>query len=365
MILDKIKHYDHRLLANLGQVGTKLHAFAKNIDTSHPGLVEVLDGLFVKNIKFTQETEQILDICSYAQVKGYNIALELIRKAVKKSEHYHLIDKFIDDPAKNYLNVRLVPDQQQRNTIRSFKKVIDIELSSLGKKGKEIWITTIDDFSTFIRYGKYFDLEVKKAEEVAQKYLSIGLTCMYDEVKKSIDEFHKQIVDTYYGFNRITCVNCSIIAAKNIGLDCEVLNDKFFIYITNDFFQRYNFVTNKEKWQFSPRLYPLYYIKEIIDDSTSDLINKLENEPCIGNKALFDFFWVLVPTINYPADNNLLDDKRRLTVYSSLAEARKSFDLTLIRMGLVKPILLGEKDNKVYFLKELNENYKKSSRGIS
>jgi len=68
---------------------------------------------------------------------------------------------------------------------------------------------------------------------------------------------------------------------------------------------------------YEPRAYPLYELMNIASDNMLRLVEHLDSFPCINNKTMFDDYIVLAP-------GNIKEK--------------------------VQPILLGERDNKCYFI---------------
>ena len=93
------------------------------------------------------------------------------------------------------------------------------------------------------------------------------------------------------------------------------------------------------------------------------MIALLESFPDAGGKPIFDHFGVIVPSVALPitAENvyTFLDEKGLVQVFKFQEEAVKILDSTLMKGGYINSIIVGEKDNKCYFLSYFTSAEKK------
>lgn len=372
-LLREIVECDMELVEfTLGSIGHNLKLFSQHVDLSHPEMTSILDGMLSDNQEFSQKCVELLHLGKYAREKHLNKLIPYFGKIIVDENNDKNIIRKIDVPQNNRMHVRLLKNCSDRDNIRLTKRTQIIDLNSFGKKAEEIWESQPDNFRSFLRFDVAYQEDLIVAERKVKRYKDLGCESLANEIQASIDAFKKNMDQCYYGFNRITMTNASIILAKSLGfkfvLSQDIMNGNSTsrIVVYRNFFGNYNFdpdnlnseiFSAKENSCFSyePRLYPLHELAEIMTDNVKKTIDVLENFPDAGNKPIFDHFGVIVPSVNFPFEekNNsytILNESGIIQSYSSKKDAVKSLDCILIRGEYFHPILVGEKDNKCYFI---------------
>ncbi len=176
-----------------------------------------------------------------------------------------------------------------------------------------------------------------------------------------IEKIKSFITDRYYGFIRIKLVDAAIILGKSMGFSCRAGRQ---IVVPKSLFEPDNLFWNKSQvsdssyFGYSPHTYPLPQFEAPIPEKTQRILDMVENYPCIGNKPIFDHYWVVCPSIS--VGYNELNYKWKLSskgeqqglLSHELAIPRHlaEIDFYLTTENVFRPIVLGEKDGKCFFL---------------
>lgn len=368
-ILKEISITDTTLISEaLGNFGLKLKEFTQAIDLDHPDINVIYNGVFTPNSSFSITLMEYLDVFKYIKKNNYAHLTEVIHKVYTKLEGYSILNKNIDNPFKNQLHIRLVANHMDRVFIRTTKTASRVFLSYLNKKGMEIWEANPSSLVGFERNGTFYEEELKQVEKKIKLYSEHGLSSMAKEISNSLEFYREQIFDKCYGFNRVTLTNICVILAKMLSFSYAIRDKQFRITVPNSFFGEYSknlkigMLSSNIFWDYTPRIYPIYDLFEAID--CKELYDLLERYPEANNKAIFDNYWVLVPSIDinsnqYYEDNNYIFDENNEKIYYPNEKIRdRILDATLIKMGLLPYVIIGEKDGKSYFL--YVSDYKKS-----
>lgn len=376
-LLQEIIELDNQLVVyGLGSLGQKIRDFALKIDLQHPEINSIYDGIFADNQDFSQKCIELLLLAKFAKENNLNhIFPSFPQIIIKESFDSNLIKK-IDIPQKNKMHVRLLKDCKDREDIRLTKRMQTIDLQVAYKKGREIFDVQPDDFQSFLRFDSAYENDLKVAQKKLNRYKDLGCISLADEIQKSIDVFNEHIKNCYYGFNRITMTNASIILAKSLGYRLNISQDIMTgsqtcrIFVERQFFDKYNFDPeeslailasdfSEKTFGYEPRVYPLHDLMDLASDEVKQTIDLLDCFPDAGNKPIFDHFGVIVPSVNFPFEqkNNMytiLNETGMVQSYSSREDAIKALDFILIKGKYFYPILVAEKDSKCYFISYWN-----------
>lgn len=378
----------------LGKLGQKLSMFAKNVDFQHPGIANIFDGLIANDQDFAQECMELLILARYARDNNLKRIIPTLSKFITKDSLDQNAIKKIDAPVNNRMHVRLLKDFKEREEIRMTKRMQIIDLHSVYKKDEEIWNAQPDNFNKFLRFDTSYQDDIELAEKKAVRYEELGCESLASEIRNSIVLFRNNIDQSYYGFNRITMTNASVILAKSLGYNYvspeEISYSKFMSYgswkteskitVDRSFFGKYNFdpeqtiefspiisslskspiftKKNQIPYNYEPRVYPIHELSDIMTDNVCNVISTLENFPDAGYKPIFDHFGVIVPGVSFPVNdpmkNNKMysfsDERGMIHSYSIRETALKTLDSILIKGEYFYGILVGEKDSKCYFI---------------
>jgi hypothetical protein len=385
---------DDLLDFSLGKLGQKLSMFAKNVDFKHPGVADTFNSLINNNQDFAQECIELLTLAQYAKNKNLKRIIPFLGQLIAKNLFDENLTKKID-VLSNKMYVRLLKDSKEREEIRMTKRMQTIDLRSFYKKDEDVWNSQPDNFSNFLRFNTSYQDDIKLAEKKAIRYEELGCDSLASEIRKSIALFYDNIDQSYYGFNRITITNISLVLAKSLGYNYtaseEASYSRFMSYgnwkteskitVDRSFFGKYNFdpeqiiefspiissltkskiftKKNQISYNYEPRIYPIHELSDIMTDSVRNIIYTLENFPEAGYKPIFDHFGVIVPGVEFPMKDDstntnkmysFSDERGIIHSYSIRETALKALDSILIKGEYLYGILVGEKDSKCYFI---------------
>lgn len=334
---------------SIGDIGVKIRSLASKISAvnPHPDLFVSFDGQLTstEDGSFGKIISDVL--CILVNNKGVSSNIRrMLLSLIRENPKFDLIFENVDDPEQNLKNVRFVPSRESRDLIRLCKKVQIIPPSYI-----ENWKDSPNNFNDYIRNISQYQSDIKTATDRKQHFLSLGLSEMAQSIQNSINELIMLSgKNQYYGFNKISIIDASIILAKQAGysslsVDCK--NFKYDFWYDSD---------NKHDMILSPRAYPYHDLKDFASSDVLDIVDCLESFPEIGGNALFDHYRVVVPSFHdYPLIGNDLMFKFKLPnggVYSSdfKFDAQRRLDVELIKQNELPAAVLGERDGEFYFV---------------
>ena len=356
----------------LGKIGLKLKDLLESVDSTHPEIVNFLEGIIADDQVFSQNCIELLKIAEFAKANNLlNIVPEFGRQIIKTNISRQII-KQLDAPKNNRMYVRLLTDPEERQEIRMTKRLQFIDLAWIYKKGDEVWNSLPENFDKFLRFDSAYQDQIEQAERKAQRYLQLGCESLYEEIKKSIVEFKENMQQAYFGFNRITMTSAAVILAKSLAFNfsietnvihdsCGALRTNGMITVPREFFGELNFdpdATNQREGLFDyfyePRVYPYHELSDLASDQVKQTIEILECFPDAGNKPIFDHFGIIVPSVRFPHLHEklytFLDENGVLQCYNDREDAVRSLDRILIKKNCFHPVIVGERDGKCYFI---------------
>lgn len=379
-LLQNILQCDDEIIdLSLGQLGQKLKRFAKEIDFSHPDLVRIFDGAFAENSLFSQECGELLILGEYARSQSLHQVLPSLSKVITQDALHKHIFRRVDSPYNNRLHVRLLPDREGREEVRSMKRTQTLSMEAVYRRGEDFWCSQPISFRRFLRFDLAYEEEIKRAKAKAGRYKELGCEILCEEIERSLVEFNQQVEDGYYGFNRITMTTAAVILAKSLGHKMGHARGSLYtaerrqqIEVDRSFFGDYNFdphckspatfedsmnfsrISHRGPFKYTPRVYPLHEFWSLAPPTVVETINHLEKFPEAGNKPIFDHFGVIVPSVEFLVQKDdeyvFLDEMGDEKVFPNIDDASKALDIILVENGYFHPVILGEKDNKCYFI---------------
>lgn len=99
------------------------------------------------------------------------------------------------------------------------------------------------------------------------------------------------------------------------------------------------------------------FFADIANNETKVIIDILEKFPEADNKPIFDHFGIIVPSISLPFKNrNHFSFINQDNIFQTVSkeEALLYLDTHLVKNNCIKPIIVGEKDDKCYFISYFN-----------
>lgn len=336
-----LEYNDEIIQMSLGEFGQKLKDFVQVIDFSHPEIEKVFNNIFSKD--FSQECLELLALAEFAKTKQFNRIIPVIGK---------IITSDIRIPS----CVRLLKDPKERKEIRSSKRMQIIDLDYFYRDGEQAWNNKPNNFNNYLRFSEVYLEDIKNAEQKAEKYKKLGCLSLANEITKDVIKFKEYLDQAYYGFNQISLVDASVILAKNIGYNYKISNlfEGNKIIINRKFFYNFDPISDDLPFNYEPRLYPLHNFWEILSQQTLDIVNTLESFPDAGNKPIFDHLCIIVPGTNFPEIKrdyySIINREGKQLDFDLREDALKLLDTILLESKYYSAIIVGEKDNKFYFV---------------
>lgn len=341
-----------------GESGDALYVLLSQMDTNHPDLEPCLqEKLFGER-----------SVATFVSIVGLaGLAIEHGREALLASlNRLNLLpDTSKDINTKSF--IRCLADPKRRDELRRMKKPQVIDMTTISRKGEELWNTQPGSFNSLIRYEDAYAAEIAVAKRRATRFASLGCTALHTEVMKTIDAFQTQVVDSYMGFNRLTFNAACVVLAKWHGYNLVppfiltdfppersykvVVDAKQFKGLSWDFFARPE--ESDLSWPYSPRVYPISEMEPLPPD-VKEIIGLCENYSGFDGKPLFDHYAVMVPGIDYPPFRDghytFRAESGLVVTYDDQNEARFALDKMLLAAGAFSAVVMGERDGKCYCL---------------
>jgi hypothetical protein len=357
-ILGKIQHFamDSPVPGiALGPLGSKLCAFARAIDRSHPDIAEFVGGAFMPGHEFCETADQLLQASQLCHEAGLMRVFPNFAKMAAKLAVYEDLVQQIDNPAIVLNHLRFIPLRADRDELRTKQRTNNVNLDRIVQQGPVIWDPLPSSFGSYVRNKHPYGEDIERCKLKANYLLETGCPEMASKITSRIQSFEDQMKDRYYGFNRVTITNASVICAKI--LKCEltlgsygkthriVLSPEFLQVVKDKASVSLTGSTKAPTVSYEPRIYPIHMFKDVVSADVSKVIDHLETFPATGGRPIFDHFWVLVPSVNIAHIPTADVVKEKI-----LTEGAFKFDVKLVETKSVLPVLLGEKDGKMYFL---------------
>lgn len=340
----------------LGDTGVRLYDFATLVhDSDHPDLGALFGNSLGEKTEFVTNAQEMLSLASLASDNNLNNVLAKLSRLVPKFDGFEAF-KSLDSPRKTLNHVRFIKDPDVRFEIRSAKKMSAINIQGILQKGTEAWSQCSKTFAGFSRNQTPFAEDLEVCRRRAKMLVEIGCPAIATKLKDRMVQFESYIKERYYGFNRMTIQNASIIVGKVFGCELQstLHSNTFKVSIAQEVykevFERIGATPMSVKSSggsvsYEPRLYPYYVHADIAPPRMIELIALLESFPEAGYQPIFDHFWVMVPTfsvLNIPANQHHRDQH--------LSDIVDWFDRLILRERAVPAIMLGEKDGRCFFV---------------
>lgn len=361
-----------KTLDRLGSVGKILKKYANRVTLRHPDMsaisnMENWDG-------FSRDVFQALA----ADDKEVTSKLE--------NNYKSLVRNFISPKP------RFIENPDDRFSVRGEKnQTRHVNLKQVYMLGENGFYSKPDNFKLFTRHSDAHLDEIKKLDDQAKLFSSIQMNEVAHTVKKQIASLEEMQGMRYLGFHRMKPVDAAIISARVHGLKWH---EVYFLHVPFNFFEEVYWIspTKKEEqndydmkrllvmkdrkmafldaiaFSYQPRLYPLAHFSPP-PDNVKNILLSVESMPELNGCPAFDYYWVLMPSINinhpffkhkntwsvrvrgFDEQRPWNGDKTWVTeTFSSEFEAAKALDKVLYEEGYFKPVVLGERDGKCYFL---------------
>lgn len=330
----------------------KFYDTFKCFDTTHPGFNFLFDGVFLDFLDKCLEYFSLLKFSEENNVSKFSS--DLLFKIISKHELYKVILKHIKSvPHETSILTRFILKPAYRKLARDNKTTQVINLDLINSQLRRHWDSCQSDFSPFYRGVNTYSKDFEELHKKMQSFIELDCSFLAEQMKKDIEDFKKNFIDIYFGFNRIKLTQAALILAKVNGFtiidNCEkqfyTKIDDASIYIDNIFFNK--IIIDKNKFYsmdvsfldsyffiYEPKLYNFEtYLNIVPSIEMKKLFIELESFESLNYKPAFDHYKVLVPTVQ-------IKD----------CVQRKNFEEDLIKSNLMKSVVVGEKDGKCYFI---------------
>lgn len=339
--------------AAFGVGGSEFHEFVQPIDVFHPDFLDVLSrrllakgrqALFASLVGLTELAVREGRLDLLPELAG----LEVLGRMPFAPKQF----------------VRCMADSQTRQDYRCVKTVQTLNVSAIARKGPELWNSQPESPAPLARFELAYSKEIDAANRRAKQFADLGCVAMAAEVLKSVETFTTQLAGTYQGFNWVTFNAASVILAKWHGFSLvappilsSFPSDRNFRVAVDVPKMKWDFTveaTDREAmWNYSPRVYPLHVL-EPLPPVVAEIVTACEAYKPFGGRPLFDYYAVMVPGVDYPPERNGTYSFRtatgELVSYKDAYEAKTNLDKSLLAGGAISAMVLGERDNKCYFL---------------
>ena len=226
-------------------------------------------------------------------------------------------------------------------------------MDAFCRKGQNAWRAIPSDFSIY-QDGKAYLKEIKKAQARANHYADMGCKMMSEEIHKSIKSFKLIFEKKFYGFCKIKLTDVAAILAKKYNFSFS--DQKLYLNFENSV----KFVGKELLTALQPSLRYFWGdqpSKPFSYKCTSYVANKLNINlgelDLIEYKPIFDQYLLIVPSID---TSEFKADVFFKMFNFSEDDIQSQFDSLLIKEGKVSPILIGERDNNCYLIKEITHS---------
>lgn len=342
------------LFYSLGSLGEKLKNFANCIDLEHPDLSSLFNGELVSDRAntFSKRATDAINVVQYCLKNNISIDFLIeITSYINKFEIFKNIEKLIDSPIKNKLNIRLLKCEKKREKIRKYKIIQKIDPYFIVKDNFFDYKNIKKSLIQFSRKNNEYLKNIKEVENMKKVLLKCGLEEMSIKINEKINEKIKKIENfKYFGFNKITINNITL----NLAKVCELNYKNNFFYIKNN--RNFPILSEKKEFKVIFKLYNLHEIKEAASNDILNVVDFCEKFPELGKKSLFDYYRIIVPTIDFTLDkdkNNYFyfkDKNNRIVRSKNKHKLEKYLDCQMLITQNTVGALIGERNGENYFI---------------
>ena len=370
-ILKEIQKYDEEFIDYaLPVLGAKIKRFSDSIDITHPDLKNLFFGQLTcqDEGKFGKVLTDYFLLISFLKSNSLdNSLLVSIRKSIKDNAYYGLLNKSIESPLNNNLNIRFMKSQKDVDTMREKKRVQSVYLNQNYHGSQSHWDCFPENCLIYQRFNNIYEKDLEKLKVRKNQFSDFGLICMAEEIQKSIFNIECESKDqSYFGFNKVKLDNLAVLLAKMSGYEFiehqqTLAGSEFFVKINQEiqdacisFVNKKPMPTDKEV-SYQPKAYTIFELNEVISLDIAKLIDYLDNFPDLNGKMLFDHFRVIVPSIGF-LNKFQMDPYRgrdihgNYVVFEDVNACKKMLDIWLLKNKNLVGALVGERDGSHYFI---------------
>lgn len=329
----------------------KFYDTFKYFDPLHPGFNLLFDGVFLDFIDKCLEYFILLKSSEENNISKHS--KDLLFKIISKHKLYKTILKYIKSvPQETSVLTRFTLQSGYRKLARNNKRTQVVNLDLINNQLCKYWDSCPNDFTSFYRGVNTYSKDFEELYKKMQSFVEMDCSFLAEQMKKDVEDFKKDFIDVYFGFNRIKLTQAALILAK--VNDFTVLGDDkpFYtnvpnasIYIDKKFFNK--IIVKRDKFSsfdisfldsyffiYEPKLYNFEtYLDIAPSKEMAKLFVELESFEPLNYKPAFDHYKVLVPSVQ-------IQDFIQ----------KQNFEENLIKSNLMKSVVIGEKDGKCYFI---------------
>jgi len=345
---------DNVLFYSLGSVGEKLKNFAKLVDLEHPDLVSLFDGQLVGNKVNTFSKRAIDNINVVEYCLKNNVSIDFLIEITSYINNFEIIkniEKIIDSPVKNKLNIRFLKCEKKRQKIRKYKKNQIINQYFITKNEFLKYEKIKKSLIQFSRKNNEYLDNIKQIENMKKTLLEVGLQEMSVNINEKINIKLKEIENfKYFGFNKIEINNITLNLAKL----CKLNFKNNFFYFKNNI--NFPILSDKKEFKVIFKLYNIHEIKDIASPDVINIVNFCEKFPELGNKSLFDYYRIIVPTVDFPMEINknnyfyFKNKNNKVICFKDKQKAERYLDCQILKTQNTVGALIGERNGENYFI---------------
>lgn len=301
-------------------VREQLIDFCHKVDVTHPELYSMLDGELIGDSAFCKKIVELVKILEFAKKQQIVEIVPTLIKSLRRHNNF----KDIFSCYRFYKNPQDRLDARKANTSKP------ICLSSFFKDKLSVWNELPKNFSLYSRHSDAIYLRVKELKTQIERFQELGCHALKLSVEEKLRNSHGHAIDDCYGFCRITMRTAALILAKQYDFvldkrdfgDSRLLAQESLVSLCSS-----------KSARFYPVVHP-YDVVRNVPEHVCKMISLVEALPEIDSHPLFDNLFVISFGLNVDCNESL----------------------ELIANGQITPVVLGERDNKCYFICSWREN---------
>jgi len=364
----------------LGSTGMRLKRFAIRVNLNHPDIESYFGMLGQPAVELCKVAAEALTAATADKSQGKEIVS--LEKDFTANEGWVKSLRFMQQP-----NARLLGGLEDRKNQRGIKQQIkSVGLKSVFQGGENAFYGRPTHFKRFARGSSYYHEELKDLKARQDLFVAKNMPEMSHAFAKRMRSLEESVSDLL-GFYRIKPDEAAVTLARLHGFKW---NNSGIVTISSTFFDGCHFwsegavISESEEdkaegmkkalilntrfvptnvgsvfFNYQPRMYPLslWETRVSTPSTVQKIIDRSEHFALLNRSPFFDYYWVLVPSINiaHPLiqkqkDHYTVREGGSNVVYADATEAAFSVDTILVKEGCVVPIIIGERDGRCYFV---------------
>lgn len=314
---------DRIIFDTLGEAGLKLKNILKTFDLNHEQISSSYNQFFSFDKLHCQKVREIFEFKKTANKDSSSLINDIINRSFLHEEDLMAFVKKIYLFVSEKPPVRFLVDPEKRDLLRRTKKPQLINLNYIYKKGVAYLDSLPKDFNDYLRYDLSQINDTNILIKKIDRFKEIGCNFLAEDLQKTMDEHVEQYGRQYFGFNRINLTTCALVLAKLYELEISLNKYQLSSGLFEDTWNCQHMF-----FDYKPKIYPYYEFESLASSRIKSVIDYLDHMPEVDGKPIFDYFSVVVPT----------------------CDIEQEIEFELIKNGILKSVLIGEKDGWCYFI---------------